>query len=252
MKLKKKLIIANWKMKLTSRQSLDLAQNIKAGFKSKESLQVVLCPSFTALCAVSQIIKNTEIKLGAQDVFYEDQGAYTGEISAQDLQEIGASYVIIGHSERRAYLNETDEIIHKKIKNALDNKLIPILCVGENFEQRQEGQTDYVILKQVKAALEGINLVNAQNLVIAYEPVWVIGSGQAVEPKQAEHVNKVIFQALIDLFPVSIVKNNVHIIYGGSVDSGNASRFLSQPAIEGVLVGGASLQPGEFLGIYNF
>lgn len=249
--MKRKIIIANWKMNLGLPQTILLTKDILNGFKKNKDdfskIDIVLCPSFTYLSEIKKIVTKSNIALGAQNCFWEERGAYTGEISAFQLKEMGCQYVIIGHSERRQYLNETNEMIHQKIKSALENGLIPILCVGETFDERQKGVKDYVILNQVGRALEGISLKAYQQLIIAYEPVWVIGSGQAVKPEEAEYANRIILQKVIDLYPLPIVRNNIRIIYGGSVDRTNVRNFVQQETIDGVLVGGASLRAEEFI-----
>jgi triosephosphate isomerase len=208
---------------------------------------VVLCPSFVSLGEVGKILKGTKIKLGAQDCFWESQGAYTGEVSATYLREIGCEYVILGHSERRKYLNETDEMVHQKVRMALSAGLTPIVCVGETFSQRQEGAKDYILIQQTTKALEGINLGLEKKIIIAYEPVWVIGTGQAISPSEAESAHQVIRQALLDIFPELMVEKSFRIIYGGSVDSINVKNFVCLKNTSGVLVGGASLDAGEFI-----
>lgn len=253
--MKKKIIVANWKMNLSLSESERLTRSILKGlipFKKKlAKVEIVFCPHFTALPLVKNLISRTKIKigLGAQNVFWEKKGAFTGEISSLMLKEFDCQYVICGHSERREYFKETDEMIHKKVVAVLDSGLIPILCVGEKFDQRQNGAKDYVIIQQVSHALEGVNLDSNQQLIIAYEPVWVIGSGQAVRPQEAEYTHQVIYQRLIDLFPLELVQKNIRIIYGGSVDSSNIKGFLDKKAIDGVLVGGASLKADEFVKI---
>ena len=242
---KKPIIIANWKMKLGSKESQKLALAIKHNFVNRH--QVVICPSFLDLIDMGQILKNSSIKLGAQDCFWETEGAFTGEISPKHLKEAGCEYAILGHSERRRHLGETDEIVHQKVKMALSAGLIPIICVGETFEQRQEGAKDYVLIQQTTKALEGISVSQDQAIIIAYEPVWVIGSGQAVEPAEAEAAHQVIWQTLFDFFPSELVKNNMSVIYGGSVDSDNVSSFTNLQNTNGVLVGTASLDAKEFI-----
>ena len=253
--MKKNIIIANWKMNLGLSQTISLTKDILNGLKKIKKdwskIDIVFCPSFPYLAEVNNLVKRLKIDFGAQDCFWEERGAYTGEISPLQLKEMGCRYVIIGHSERRLNLNEDDEMVHKKVKAALDIGLIPILCVGETFEERQKGIKDYVIINQVSRALEGIDLKASQQLVIAYEPVWVIGTGQAVSPEEAEYVNRIILQRVIDLYPLPIVRNNIRIIYGGSVDRLNIKNFIEQETIDGVLVGGASLKAAEFVEIIN-
>lgn len=245
---KQKIVIANWKMNLSPADSLNLAEAIITKLAEIKPLQAqtVLCPDFLSLSGVAQKIKEQSISLGAQDCFWEPSGAYTGEVSPQFLRELGCAYVIIGHSERRQYMAETDEQINLKVKAALANSLIPVICVGETFEERQEGNKDFVISQQVSVALKGVKLLDQDKVIIAYEPVWVIGSGQAVAPEEAEHAHRVIRQVLIDHFSINAVNGQIKIIYGGSVKPNNVGNFLIQPAIDGILVGGASLEAESF------
>jgi triosephosphate isomerase (TIM) len=243
------LIIANWKMNLRIPERKKLVKEIISGLKKIDKAEVVLCPSFISLQEVGDLIRKTPLKLGAQDVFWEAKGAYTGEISPLMLEEMNCEYVIVGHSERRKYLNETDEMVHRKLQAALLEKLTPVLCVGETFEERQDGAKDYVIIRQMNSALDGLVLNNDQQVVIAYEPVWVIGSGQAVQPSEAGQVYQLIRQTLLDLFPLEQARNNFRIIYGGSVDASNVKPFLTEASMDGVLVGGASLKAEEFIKI---
>lgn len=261
----KPIIIANWKMKLGLKESLDLTEKIKKGLSKKENriydkfigvqnrwsekMDIVLCPSFTAISDVRKVAANTGICLGAQDIFWEEKGAYTGEICASQLKEVGVKYVIIGHSERRGNLRETDEMIHKKVRLALESGLIPILCIGETFEERKSGQKDYILVKQIIKALEGSDVKKEQKLIIAYEPVWVIGSGQAVSPEEAELSAKLIRTSLLDLFSNDFIDDNISIAYGGSVSGKDAKEFLTQPSIDGLLVGTCSLNSDDFLQI---
>ena len=242
------IIIANWKMKLGVNGSVDLVKKIKkANLKNTE---LVICPSFVNLLEVKEALSRSNIKLGGQDCFWEAEGAYTGEVSAGQLKEAGCSYVILGHSERRKYLKETDEMVHQKIKMALAAGLTPIVCVGETFEERQRGAQDYILIQQTTRAFEGIELGLSQ-VIIAYEPVWVIGSGQAIAPTEAESAHQVIRQSLFDIFSPELVKNNFRIVYGGSVDASNVSAFIHLANTSGVLVGGASLKAEEFISLIN-
>jgi len=242
---KKPIIIANWKMKLGIDESKNLTKAVKSGVRNHTD--VVLCPSFVALPAVSAAIGGSAIKLGGQDCFWEGVGAFTGEISAGQLKEVGCEFVILGHSERRTYLGETDEMIHKKVEMAISVGLVPIVCVGETFDQRQEGITDYVLIRQVTKAFEGIIFKDSQQAIIAYEPVWVIGSGQAIEPPQAAAAHEVIRQTVLDLFGADSVNGNFRIVYGGSVDSENVKSFTNLENIDGILVGGVSLKALDFI-----
>ncbi len=252
-KAKNSLVIANWKMNLSFKKTLELTKDIKKRLSQKriKGVKVVLCPSFPMLNEVKKIIKNSKIVLGAQDTFWEEKGPFTSAVSPLILKEIGCQYVIIGHSERRRYFKETDDIVHKKVKAALRAGLIPVICVGETFSERKEHRKDYVIIRQVSRALEGIKVKKENKVVIAYEPVWVIGSGQAVRPEEAEYTSKVILHRLFDLYSKKIVENNFWIIYGGSVDSHIVKSFTHQLDIEGVLVGGKSLRAKEFVNIVN-
>ena len=243
----KPIVIANWKMKLSSAESQKLAMAIKN--KARGEAEIVICPSFISLAEVGKVLAGSAVKLGAQDCFWESSGAFTGEVSAQQLKEVGCDYVILGHSERRQHLAETDEMVHKKVKIALSSGLAPIICVGETFQERQDGAKDYILIQQVTKALEGVEIKPEQKVVVAYEPVWVIGSGQAIEPQEAMAAHQVIYQTLLDLFPLGLVGSNFRIIYGGSVDESNVASFTRLENTFGVLVGGASLKADDFLAI---
>jgi triosephosphate isomerase len=210
-----------------------------------EGVEKVLCPPFVSLVAVNMMLQNSSIKLGAQNMYFETEGAYTGEISPLMLREL-CEFVILGHSERRRYFGETDEIVNKKVKAALANKLNPILCVGERLGDNEAGKTEEVVNKQVTAALNGIKPV--RDLVIAYEPVWAIGTGKAASGKQAAATIQFIRDVLAKLWNKSVAQD-LRILYGGSVTSANIAEFISHPEIDGALVGGASLKAEEFLSI---
>jgi len=247
----KPLVIGNWKMRLSTKESVELAKEIKNHETAKIKAEIVICPTFTAISEVVKAVKSNYIKVGAQNCFWEGQGSYTGEVSAHQLSELGCEYVIIGHSERRKLLNETDETVHRKVKMAIDAGLVPVVCVGETFEQRQEGSKDFVIMSQAMKAMEGLEFKSNSKVVIAYEPVWVIGTGQAVNPTEAQHAHQVIRQAMHDIFDPETVRNNFRVIYGGSVDENNVGSFTSLDNIDGVLVGIASLKAKDFIGIIN-
>lgn len=238
------IVIGNWKMKLGVPESKELASALKK--KNLKNAEVAICPSFVSLTEVAKILKNTNIALGAQDCFWESQGAFTGEVSATYLKEAGCDFVILGHSERRKYQKETDEMVHRKVRMALSAGLIPVVCVGETFDQRHDGSKDYILIQQTTKALEGIQLGPDQRIIIAYEPVWVIGTGQAIEPEEAALSQKVIRQVLFDLFAPSVVKSNFSVIYGGSVDGSNASKLINLEENDGFLVGGASQNTDDF------
>lgn len=246
--MKKPIIIGNWKMKLDYRQSMALAQELAslANPADTSDNDIVVCPSHSSFLLVSEILKNSGIKLGVQDIFWEDSGAFTGCESPKFLAEAGCKYAIIGHSERRQNLGETDAITHQKVKGAIDNGIAPILCVGETLAERQQGLADNIIFSQVTKALSGIDLVVGEELIIAYEPVWVIGSGRPIDPEEAERALKIIHQAVIDLWPLTIIQSNVRIIYGGSIDAADFREFSALDRLSGFLVGGASLKSAEF------
>lgn len=247
----KPIIIANWKMQLNYRESMQLAEKLKSELPDNylAGREVVLCPSFSSLLLVGEMIRESNIKLGSQDIFWADKGAFTGAESPKFLFDAGCRYSIVGHSERRANLGETDEMANRKIRGALSVGLTPILCVGETRDERESGRTDAVIIRQVQKALKDIDLIPTEQLIIAYEPVWVIGSGRTVEPFEAEHVFGVIYQTLVDLLPKTILQNNIRLIYGGSVDAVSAPNFVKLKHFGGFLVGSASLKPEDFLAI---
>ncbi|MFA5029638.1 MAG: triose-phosphate isomerase [Patescibacteria group bacterium] len=245
---KKPIFIANWKMNLASSESLELAQNLKQRLKDMPTeKEVVICPAFTSLFPVGEILKGTNLVLGAQDVFWETAGSFTGEISPVYLKDLGCQYVIVGHSERRQNLGETDEMINKKVLACLDNGLTPVLCVGENLSERQEGSTGNKILRQLTRALAGVDLVEQEKLVIAYEPVWAISPGPHATAEETGEVLSIIKQSLRDLFPLTIINNNIRLIYGGSMEADLLGDFSSQELVEGFLVGQASLSAEEFI-----
>lgn len=247
-----KFIIANWKMQLSVVAAKTLATDLK-NLLVKSNIttdkKVIVCPDFLGLTEVAKVLADTGILLGAQDGFYEEAGAYTGEVSLADLKTSGCQYVILGHSERRA-LGETDSIVNKKLKAALDNSLVPIVCVGETFAERKEGQTDLVVMNQIYQAFKDLKLKANDQIIVAYEPVWVIGTGQAIQPSDAAHAAAVIEQSLLDIFEGGH-ENNIAIIYGGSVTSANIKDFSAIANIKGVLVGGASLDAQNFVELIN-
>lgn len=246
---RKKLIAANWKMNKTVPESVSFIDNFKNSIKSSKN-ETVICPAFASLNDVKKAIKGTKIKLGAQNMHFEEKGAFTGEISASMLRDAGCEYVILGHSERRAYFDETDEIINKKVKTALKNRLKVILCIGEALEQRENNETKAIIKFQLENCLRNINNEEIKNIVIAYEPVWAIGTGKNATPKQAEEVHLFIRELFKKLYNVGI-SESTRVIYGGSVNPGNAKELLAMKNIDGALVGGASLDPKSFAEICN-
>lgn len=242
----KKLVIANWKMKLNHHQSIDLAKQLAKQYQGNNNLEVVICPNFVSFQAVGEIIKSSGFKLGAQDVFYHDVGSYTGEISPVVLAELSCEYVLVGHSERRK-LGESDDDVNRKVQAIIKNDMVPVICVGETFEEFQEQKTDVVIIQQVTKALEDIKLKPWQKLVLAYEPVWVVGSGQAVEHDVVEHIVQIILHTAIDLDPQ--LADKFTVIYGGSVDAANVNDFIIGNLSTGVIVGTESLKLKSFIDI---
>ena len=236
----KNLIAANWKMNKSVDEVVSFIDQFKGLIKDSKN-EVVICPSFISLYESSKLIKSTGIKLGAQNMHFAEEGAFTGETSALMLKNV-CEYVILGHSERRQYFDEDDELINKKIKTALDNKLKPILCVGESLEQRESDQTLTIIKNQLKNCLNGIGEKEIKNVVVAYEPVWAIGTGKNATPSQAEEVHSFIRQFLDKKYGNS----DIRIIYGGSMKPENSAELLSMPNIDGGLVGGASLDAKSF------
>jgi triosephosphate isomerase len=239
----RKIILAgNWKMHKTQAESVEFVRAFKSEIENTdEGREIVLCTPFTSLTAMSKILHGSKIRLGAQNIHWEDQGAYTGEIAGNMLTEIGVNYVIIGHSERRQYFGETDETVNLRLKAAQRHGIIPILCVGETKQQRDAGQTENVIINQLQQDLVDIN---QNNLVIAYEPIWAIGTGDTCESIEANRVIGIIRQQLTN--------QDVPIQYGGSVKPSNIDEIMAQPEIDGVLVGGASLEPDSFARIANY
>ena len=238
-------VAGNWKMNTTATEAEELVIEMLDKLDRIEGVQKVLCPPFVSLVAINMMLRGSSIKLGAQNMHFETEGAYTGEVSPLMLREL-CEFVILGHSERRRYFGETDEIVNKKVKAALANELKPILCVGERLAENEAGKTEEVVNKQVTAALSGIEPV--RDLVIAYEPVWAIGTGKAASGKQAAATIQFIRDVLAKLWNKSIARD-LRILYGGSVTSANIAEFISHSEIDGALVGGASLKAEEFLSI---
>jgi len=239
------IVAGNWKMHNTIGESITLSQAIKEGTTKIKNGEVVIAPPFTSLGNVYETIKGSKVSLAAQNMHYEDKGAFTGEIAPGMLKDIGCTYVIIGHSERRKYFHERDEDINLKVKKALAVGLKPILCVGETEDERIKGVTKVVIDQQIKKALSGVDKID--NVVIAYEPVWAIGTGKVATSGQAEEVHSFIRGILKELY--GDVSKDIRILYGGSVTKDNIGELIGMENIDGALVGGASLKPDAFLGI---
>lgn len=231
----------------TIKEAIELSNGLKRElFKlDSQAVDVVLCPPFTALSEVSEIIIESDISLGAQDMYWLDEGAFTGEVSGKMLKEAGCSYVIIGHSERRQFFHETNESVNKKLKAALANNLTPIVCVGEVLKERESGKTFDILKDHVEGALNGLSAEEVLKVVIAYEPVWAIGTGKTATPEQAQEVHKYIRDLLAKLFNPEIA-SEIRIQYGGSVKPDNIVELMKQPDVDGALVGGASLKVDSF------
>ena len=245
------LIAGNWKMFKTSPQAVESASRLVELVADTTDVDIMIAPVFTALDPVSNVVKNSRVGLGAQNLHWEKEGAYTGEISADMLVSAGCQYVIIGHSERRQYFGETDETVNKKIQAAITAGLIPVFCVGETEDEREAGQTFSVLDKQVKKGLEGKFAEDLRTLVIAYEPVWAIGTGKTASKEQAQEAHQYI-RSLIDKSFGNALSQAVRILYGGSVKPDNISQLMQMPDIDGGLVGGASLKADSFSQIVKF
>jgi len=238
-------VAGNWKMNTTVTEAEELVLEMLEKLDGIRGVEKVLCPPFVSLVAINMMLRGSSIKLGAQNMYFETEGAYTGEVSPLMLKEL-CEFVILGHSERRRYFGETDEIVNKKVKAALANKLKPILCVGERLAENEADKTEEVVNRQVTAALSGIEPVH--DLVIAYEPVWAIGTGKAASGKQAAATIQFIRDVVAKLWDKGIAQD-LRILYGGSVTGANIAEFISHPEIDGALVGGASLKAKEFVSI---
>lgn len=243
-------IAGNWKMYKSGEEVKAFAKEFKEIYV-KSDVRVAVCAPYIHLPYLVEAFKGTGIMVGAQNMFYEDEGAFTGEVSGKMLKDLGVDVCIIGHSERRQYFSETDESVNKKLHSAYENQLIPILCVGEVLEERDSGKEFIVVESQVKGALEGLSSEQVSKLVIAYEPVWAIGTGRTAGPDQADEMCGYIRKVLEELYDEAVA-DEVTIQYGGSVKPENATELMNMYEIDGALVGGASLKPESFLGIVNF
>ncbi|MCX7877963.1 MAG: triose-phosphate isomerase [Ignavibacteria bacterium] len=248
----RKLIVANWKMNKGIVQSQQFAEELRE-YTEKHKIthcEIVICPPYTSLEAVHRKLDGSSIAVGAQNVFYETSGAFTGEVSAGMLKSCGCEYVITGHSERRSYFHETDAIINKKVMAVLDEGLKPILCIGETLQEHEDKITEAVIEEQINHCLAHIDSDSVRNIVIAYEPVWAIGTGKNATPHQVEHAHNFIRRKIKKIYNEDVA-NNIRIIYGGSITPDNASDLFSSNTINGGLVGGASLELESFIQIIN-
>ncbi len=241
------IIAGNWKMNKSVEEAMDLVDDMLEHLEAIDGVEKVLCPPFVALYPLYEQLEGTNIFLGAQNMYWEDQGAFTGEISPLMIQGM-CDYVIIGHSERRTLFGETDQDVNRKVKAAIQHSIIPIIAVGENLAQNEAGQTNEVVVRQVRAALEGVGAEDAAEVVIAYEPIWAIGTGKAANGQYANEVSALIRRTIAELYDEQLA-SGVRIQYGGSVNTKNIEEFMSQPEIDGALVGGASLKADDFVQI---
>ncbi|MDF2615235.1 MAG: triose-phosphate isomerase [Clostridia bacterium] len=247
--MRKKIVAGNWKMNMTPAKAVELIGTLKDKINVAD-VDVVVCPPYIALPAVLEAVKGTNIEVGAQNMYFEESGAYTGEVAPNMLVELGVKYVIIGHSERRQYFAETDVTVNKKVKKAIEHNLVPILCVGESLEEREQGITIDLVRLQTKIGLKDVAAEDAKKVVIAYEPIWAIGTGRTATSAQAEEVCKAIRDVVREVYG-NEVADEVRVQYGGSVNAGNANELFNMGNIDGGLVGGASLKE-EFVSIVNY
>lgn len=245
---RKIFIAGNWKMNTTLDEAVALAKGVVETVGSQTDVDVAVCTPYISLAAVSEVIKGSNVKLGAQDVHWEEKGAYTAKISCDMLKSVGCKYVIIGHSEQRTYFHETDETVNKKIKATLNAGLLPIFCNGETLEERKGGNMEIVVERQTRGGLSGISKEDVLKITIAYEPVWAIGTGETATPEQANDAHKFIRKILADIYDEETAQS-VRIQYGGSMKPGNAKELLGQPDVDGGLIGGAALNVENFQGI---
>lgn len=248
--MRRKVIAGNWKMNMLPNEAIGFIEELAPLVKDTEN-EVILCVPYTDLFYALLTAQNTNIKIGAQNMHFEESGAYTGEVSGKMLKSINVEYVIIGHSERRQYFNETDETVNKKIKAAFQYDLKPIVCVGETLEQKEAGKTEEIITKQTELALEGLTQEQVKNTIIAYEPIWAIGTGKTATKEDANNSIKAIRNKIVEIYG-QMVADEVIIQYGGSVKSTNAKELFEMSDIDGGLVGGASLKAEEFSKIVEF
>ena len=248
--MRRKVIAGNWKMNMLPNEAMAFIEGLAPLVKNSE-VEVILCVPYTDLFYSLLTAQDTNIKIGAQNMHWEESGAYTGEVSGKMLKSIGVEYVIIGHSERRQYFNETDETVNKKIKSAFANELKPIVCVGETLEQRETGKAEEIVTNQTKIALDGLTEEQVENTIIAYEPIWAIGTGKTATAEDANNSIKAIRNEIAKNYGQNIA-DKVIIQYGGSVKASNAKELFSTSDIDGGLVGGASLKVEEFANIVNY
>ncbi len=245
------IIAGNWKMHNTIAEALDLVRDLKAAVADAQGVEIVVAPVFTALHAVARELEGSNIAVASQNVYWEEKGAFTGEVAPGMLKEAGCTLAIIGHSERRQYFGETDETVNRRVKASLAAGLTPIMCVGETLEQREAGSTMQVVETQVRGGLEGLSADDAAKIIIAYEPVWAIGTGKTASPEQAQEVHAAI-RGIVAGIAGQGVADGIRIQYGGSVKPDNVDELMAKPDIDGALVGGASLKSDSFARIVKF
>ena len=248
--MRKPFVAGNWKMNTDAQSGVELAEGIASGSLgvAGESVTVAVCPPFVYLQSVVNAVGNSGVAVGAQDIYFEDNGAFTGEISTAMLKDVGCVYALCGHSERRHVIGETDELINKKVAAAIAGGLLPILCVGELLSEREASQTNDVVTRQLKEGLAGLSAEKVSAVTIAYEPVWAIGTGLTATPDQAQEVHKLIRKLLAEMYNEDLAQE-IRIQYGGSAKPANAAELMGQPDIDGLLVGGASLKIEDFIAI---
>jgi len=248
--MRRAFIAGNWKMNLEKGSAVGLAKALVDGTKNITDRDILICPSFPLLPIVNDVVSGSNVWLGAQNMYYEKKGAFTGEVSADMLKSVGCEWVILGHSERRHVFHEDDSLINKKVKSAIEQGLKPILCVGELLEERESGKTEEVVKRQVVEGLKEVSPEDTAKITIAYEPVWAIGTGKTATPEDADSIHLFIRDILRDLYN-SKVSENMRILYGGSVKPENIDSLMAKDNIDGALVGGASLKADSFLRIIN-
>jgi len=248
--MRKPFVAGNWKMNTDSHSSVDLAKRVASGSSeiAGHGVSVAVFPPFVYLQSVAKALSASSVAVGAQDIYFEPKGAFTGEISASMLKDIGCAYTLCGHSERRHVIGETDELVNKKVAAAIGGGLLPILCVGELLAEREASQTEEVVSRQLKVGLAGLSAEKVSAVTVAYEPVWAIGTGRTATLQQAQDVHRFVRELLAELYD-SQLADEIRILYGGSVKPGNSADLMSQPDIDGLLVGGASLSADDFVAI---
>lgn len=249
--MRKPIIAGNWKMNKTGKEAEELIKELIPLVKDAKC-EVAICVPYTDLKIAVDLTKNTNIKVGAENVHWAESGAFTGEISANMLKEIGVEYVIIGHSERRQYFGETDETVNKRVLKALESGLKPIICVGETLAEKESGKTEEVVIRQTKEAFKNVSKDDLENIVIAYEPVWAIGTGKTATSEDANNTIKVIRNTMAELYCKNCAEDIVRIQYGGSMNPKNVSELMAMPEIDGGLIGGASLKAEDFSKVVNY